>query len=172
MQRRGFIRLLGATAAGLITAGTLSATTPAYAATQAATRAVSVQQTSLADAANSAIYMDSATMPNTVGTCGWVTCSVYLSRAQTKAINQDIVLSGGGVGGLVAACGALAAVAPPISLLVSAACTVDVSYYGWFMLNAINRAAGDNGCLRIRYVPNHIWAMAFYDDHSNYCHDT
>jgi hypothetical protein len=31
-----------------------------------------------------------------VDDCGWVTCSLYLSRSQTRWLNDNIALAGGG----------------------------------------------------------------------------
>ena len=105
--------------------------------------------------------------PNTVYTCGWVTCSVYLSRAQTGWLNYNIALAGGGIAGLAAFCGLMALVSNVGAVFVGIGCAAIVAIYGGFIINAITHAAADNGCFRIRYP-----AWAFYDDHSSFCHNT
>ncbi len=105
--------------------------------------------------------------PSTVYDCGWVTCSVYLSRSQTRWLNYNIALAGGGLAGLGAFCGLMALVSNVAAIFVGVGCAVVVAIYGAFIINAITHAAGDNGCFRIRYP-----AWAFYDDHSGFCHNT
>ena len=105
--------------------------------------------------------------PRTVYDCGWVTCSVYLSRAQTRWLNYNIALAGGGIAGLVAFCGLMALVSNVAAVFVGVGCAAIVAIYGGFIINAITHAAADNGCFRIRYP---TWA--FYDDHSVFCHNT
>jgi len=105
--------------------------------------------------------------PNTVYDCGWVTCSVYLSRAQTRWLNYNIALAGGGIAGLAAFCGLIALVSNVAAIFVGVGCAAVVAIYGGFIINAITHAAADNGCFRIRYP-----AWAFYDDHSGFCHNT
>jgi hypothetical protein len=107
--------------------------------------------------------------PMTVRNCGVATCSVYLSRAQTRSMNTNIYAYGGGIAGLAASCGLLATFTGPAAPYVVVACAAEISIYGGFLLNAVSRAAGDNGCLRIRYG---ALPLAFYDDHSSYCRNT
>ena len=106
-----------------------------------------------------------------VQTCGFTTCSVYLSRSDTNWLNWNIYWAGGGVAGLAASCGLLSAMTGPAVGVVIAACAAGIAVYGGAMLNAIYHAANDNGCLRVRYYPNLPGIYAFYDDHSRYCHD-
>lgn len=105
--------------------------------------------------------------PQTLTSCGWVTCSLYLSRAQTRWLNYNIALAGGGVTGLGAFCGLMALVSNVAAVFVGVGCVAVVAVYGGFIVNAITHAAADNGCFRIRYP-----ALAFYDDHSSFCHNT
>jgi|GEM_PF-6905189 len=105
--------------------------------------------------------------PMTVVDCGWVTCSVYLSRNQTQSVNTNIIAYGGGLAGLAASCGLISILTGPAAPFVAVACGVEISVLGGFLLNAVSRAAGDNGCLRIRYG---ALPTAFYDDHSSRCH--
>ena len=110
--------------------------------------------------------------PMTVVNCGIVTCSVYLSRSQTRAANYDIALYGGGLAALAAACSPIAAMTGPAAGFVEFACLADIAIEGAFLYTAITHAAGDNGCLRIRYSAAGGLAAAFYDDHSTYCHNS
>lgn len=105
--------------------------------------------------------------PMTVVDCGWASCSVYLSRSQTQAAYGAINSLGGGIGGLVAACGLISLMGGPAGVIIAAACGAEVAVLGGFLLNAINNAATSNGCLRIRYGA----FTAFYSDHSGFCHD-
>lgn len=107
--------------------------------------------------------------PMWVTNCGIITCSLYLSRAETRQANYDILAWGGGIGGLAAACGALAVITGPAGVVVGAPCGALILVEGGFLLNAISHAAGDGGCLRVRWG---ALPTAYYDDHSSYCHDT
>jgi hypothetical protein len=107
--------------------------------------------------------------PMTVVDCGIVTCSVYLSRAQTRSANNNINALGGGIAGLAAACGAISLMGGPAAPVIAVACGVEIAVMGGFLLNAISNAARTNGCLRIRYG---ALPTAFYNDHSSFCRDT
>ena len=107
--------------------------------------------------------------PMTVVNCGIVTCSVYLSRSQTRAANYNISLYGGGIAALAIACTLIAVMAGPAALFVEFACVAGMAVEGTFLLSAIAHAAGENGCLRIRYSAAGGLAAAFYDDHSTFC---
>ena len=120
----------------------------------------------------SQVQVAGSVTPMTLVDCGIVTCSVYLSRAQTRAAKHDIDLYNGGIGALAIACAAIAAMTGPAANFVAAACGVDIVIEGAFLLNAINHAADDNGCLRIRYSAAGGLLAAFYDDHSTYCHNS
>jgi hypothetical protein len=106
-----------------------------------------------------------------VQTCGFTSCSVYLSRSDTSWLNWNIYLAGGGLTGLAASCGLFALASGPGAVAVAVACAGGIAVYGGAMLNAIYHAASDNGCLRVRYYPNLPGVFAFYDDHSRHCHD-
>jgi hypothetical protein len=166
IQARGFMRKLAVLTASLVAGGVLVGTTSAQAATR---QPVSVQQ------AFAATVMDVPARPTTAKTvinCGWVTCSLYLSRAQTRQLNTNIILAGGGFAGLATSCGLFALMSGPAAVITTVACGVEITVYGAFMLNAVSRAAGNNGCLRVRYVPGPTPTLVFYDDHSGYCHNT
>jgi len=106
--------------------------------------------------------------PYSVTNCGIITCSVYLSRAQTKSLNKNINAYGGGIAGLAASCGLFSLMTGPAAVFVAVACGVSIAVYGGFMLNAVSHAASSNYCLRVRYpIP-----LAFYSDNSGYCHNT
>lgn len=109
-----------------------------------------------------------AASPQLVNNCGFLSCSIYFSRSETKQINNDIALAGGGIGGLAAACTLLALFPPPAGVILAAVCAAGVALEGAFFLNALTHAAGDNGCLRIRYGID-ATPPSFYDDHSGYC---
>lgn len=167
LRTRGFMRKLAVFTAGLVAGGVLVGTGSAQAATL---QPASVQQASVAKQAYAAARPTTA---KTLINCGYVTCSLYLSRAQTQQLNTNINLVGnGGIGGLAASCGLFALMSGPASVVVTVACGIDILTYGAFLLNAISRAAGNNGCLRVRYVPGPVSTLAFYDDHSGYCHNT
>ena len=108
----------------------------------------------------------------TVVNCGIVTCSVYLSRSQTLWANHNISLFGGGTAALAIACTLIAVMTGPAAPFVEFACVAGIAIEGAFLLSAIAHAAGDNGCLRIRYSAAGGLAAAFYDDHSTYCHNS
>ena len=113
-----------------------------------------------------------AASPNSGETinCGDITCSLYLTRAQTKELNYNIDQAGGGIDGLAASCGLFALMGGPAGIIVATGCGSEILVYRGFFLHAVSHAAGTNGCLRVRYVPGGL--LAFYDDHSRYCHNT
>jgi hypothetical protein len=99
-----------------------------------------------------------------------VSCSLYLSRAQTRWLNYNVAAAGGiyGGGGVVL-CAGLAAISTAGAAFVAVGCAVVIAVYGGFIQNALSHAASDNGCLRMRYG---ALGYAFYDDHSGFCHST
>jgi hypothetical protein len=101
--------------------------------------------------------------------CDRATCSLYLSKAQTREFNTNLNLAGGGVTGLAVACSLFALIGPDGMATV---CEVGIAIGGSFFLNAASRAAQDNGCLRVQFLRLTFVPLAFYDDHSRYCHDT
>lgn len=107
--------------------------------------------------------------PMTVVDCGYVTCSVYLSRAQTQWAQYNVNALGGGLIGLGAACATISTMSGPAAPFVAIACGAEVATLGVFLSNALSHAAGDNGCLRIRYG---VLPTAFYDDHGSFCYNT
>ena len=102
--------------------------------------------------------------------CGVITCSLYLTRAQTKKLNYNINLAGGGIDGLAASCTLFTLMGGAAGIIVAAGCGSEILVYGGVFGNAVSHAAGNNGCLRVRYVPGGL--LAFYDDHSSFCHNT
>ena len=96
--------------------------------------------------------------------CEGVVCSLDLSKAQTRELNANFNLASGGVADATALCGLLTVMSGPAGIIVPIICAVGVTFEGSAFLNAISRAAEDNGCLRIQFLP-----PAFYDDHSGYC---
>jgi hypothetical protein len=107
-------------------------------------------------------------IPLSVINCGIITCSVYLSRAQTKSLQNNVNAYGGGLVGLAASCGLFALMTGPAAVYVTVACAALIGVYGGFMLNALSHAASSHYCLRVRYpIP-----LAFYSDNSGYCHNT
>lgn len=108
-------------------------------------------------------------IPLSVTNCGWVSCSFYLSRAQTKSLNYNIAVAGGFYAGAGAFCAAAALISGIGAVFVGIGCAALWAIYGGFLWNALTHAAADNGCLRIRYG---VLGFAFYDDHSGYCHNS
>ncbi len=104
--------------------------------------------------------------PATTVDCGVVRCTLYLTRSQTKSLNNNINLAGGGIGGLAASCGLFSLMAGPAGPVVATVCGVEVLVYGGFMLNAVSRAAGDNGCFAVSYG---LGGFLFYDNNSSFC---
>jgi len=102
------------------------------------------------------------------GDCGWVTCSYYFTRSQTRKANTNINLVGGGINGLAASCAFIAAMGGPAAPIVAAACGVSIVAYGSFLLDAIQRAAASNKCLRVRWLVVG-GGYSFYADGSKYC---
>lgn len=116
--------------------------------------------------------------------CAGTDCSVYLTRAETRKLNDNVNLEGGGVVGLGVSCGLFTLMSGPAGVIVAVACGAGIAIYGGVLLNVIAHAASDNGCLRIKFrairvhVPfTHITkyvpfapGLGFDDDHSGYCH--
>lgn len=97
--------------------------------------------------------------------CDGAICSLDMSKAQTQELNTNLNLLSSGVEGAAALCSLLSVMGGPAGIIVRIVCAAGVTFVGSFFLNAISRAAGDNGCLRIQFLPT-----VFHDDHSNYCH--
>jgi hypothetical protein len=96
--------------------------------------------------------------PGEVGTnshqdCGYISCSLWFTRGETKNINKRINLYGGGIAGLGLACGYIASIAGPAGPMIGLLCGAAIITYGTFFLDAVTRAAADNKCLRIRSGP-------------------
>jgi hypothetical protein len=99
------------------------------------------------------------------GDCGIATCSFYFTRSQTKHIHDNIALAGGGIAALASTCGLIGSIAgPPVGFV----CAAGAAVYGSFFINAINRAAGNNQCLRVRWLVVG-GGYTFYSDGSKYC---
>jgi hypothetical protein len=107
------------------------------------------------------------TPPTAVNDCGVISCSVYFSRGETRAINRRINLAGGGIQGLATICGWMMSASGPAYHIVGLNCTVAAITYGPFFLDAVTRAAADNYCLRIRYGP--VQPYLFYSDNGQHC---
>jgi hypothetical protein len=124
----------------------------------------------LGGAARPAVATDSAASPAAASDmihCDGAICSLYLSRAQTQELSTNSNLVGGGVAALAVACTLFTLMSGPASVIMPIVCAVGLTSLGSFFLNAASRAAEDNGCLRAQLLP-----LAFYDDHSRYCHNT
>jgi hypothetical protein len=116
---------------------------------------------------DSAGNLDKVSASYAVRTCGIVTCSIYMSRAETHKAHRDIALYGGGIGGLAGACTLLGLI-PVAGVALAVVCGIGLPVYGGFFLNALDHAHNDNRCLRIRY--NKLGGgYSFYSDGSNYC---
>jgi hypothetical protein len=81
-------------------------------------------------------------------------------------LNTNINLAGGGVAGLAATCGLFSLMAGPAGPVAAVACGAEIIVYGAFMLNAVSRAAGDNGCFAVSYGAG---GFLFYDNRSSFC---
>ena len=99
--------------------------------------------------------------------CGWVTCSVYLSHWQTWLLQNDIAAWGGVFQAVGSVCSLLVLYTAIAAVFTVPVCVSVMGLYWGFFTNATAHAAGDGGCLRIRFP---LWA--FYNDHSGYCHKT
>jgi hypothetical protein len=97
--------------------------------------------------------------------CDGAVCTLDLSKSQTRELNANLNLASGGVATAGALCGLLTLISGPAGIIVPIICVIGVTFEGSFFLNAISRAAGDDGCLRIQFLP-----PVFHDDHSAYCH--
>ncbi len=100
-----------------------------------------------------------------IRTCGWVTCSIYISHQKTAEVDNWVQMNSH-TGSVVvdfvanAACGE-----DPICVVVV---EVDLGRF----LDALHHAATTNGCLRVRYIRDrdHSYPVGFYADHSSTCH--
>lgn len=93
-------------------------------------------------------------------------CSQDLSRTQTEELSTNVNLANGGIQSSdVLLCTLLTLVGGPTGVILAVICGLGVTIGGSFFLNAVTRAAEDNGCLRIQILP-----LTFSDDHSSYCH--
>lgn len=78
--------------------------------------------------------------------CGWASCSLYLNRAQTRWLNDNVAAAGGVYGGGgIALCAGLAAISSAGAAFVAVGCGVVIAVYGGFIQNALSHAAADNG---------------------------
>jgi hypothetical protein len=110
-----------------------------------------------------------------VSNCGIVTCSLYLSRAETKWLNDNVSVDSavGGSAPVAVLCSVLIAATietGPGAAIVGGVCTAEGLIDVGFLTNAISHAATSHGCLRLRGpgLPGMVW---FYADHSEYCRD-
>ena len=117
---------------------------------------------------DSAGRANKAAVVDAVKDCGIVTCSIYMSRAETRRAHRDIALYGGGIGGLAGACTLLALI-PVAGVALAVVCGVGLPIYGAFFLNALDHAKSDNKCLRIRWNRVAGGGYTFYSDGSKFC---
>ncbi len=98
--------------------------------------------------------------------CGWLTCSLYLSKKQTKWLKNNISAAGGIWAGAATICGAASLISGIGAIIVGITCSAFWAIYGGFLWNAVKRAAKKKQCLRVR----HAYAtFGFYSDSSRYC---
>ncbi|MEV7629892.1 hypothetical protein [Actinoplanes sp. NPDC089786] len=86
--------------------------------------------------------------------CGVVTCSAYLSRSATKAVNEKLTLAGGGYAGVgLIVCAPLA---PPPLTPIGVACGVAATVQGAWIAQEVEDAAERHGargaCLKVTYT--------------------
>lgn len=98
--------------------------------------------------------------------CSWGTCSVYLTRGTTKALNQK--LSPYRNSGPAAITGAAAAACSPGGPWMVGVCSTTATIYGTAFINTLKTASSRNECVRIRTLHNGT-VVGLYNDNSKYC---
>jgi len=102
---------------------------------------------------------------------GIVTGSVYLSRAETRALSDQLQKWDGVSDGGAAAAGAAACAATGIGGVAAGACAAAATIGFGFFKDKSAEATGANGCLRIRYTTPGFTPVGLYSDHSGFCQD-
>jgi hypothetical protein len=96
--------------------------------------------------------------------CGWVTCSVYLSRSMSYVDSNTLA-------GLslyyTLLCGTIGFFGGWIGALVGLACAV----YGWWVVAVLNSASNNNACLKITGVPYPTSITYISTNQGSYCID-
>lgn len=110
-----------------------------------------------------------AVAPMSVTNCGYASCSLYLSREQTRWFNSNLAAAGGVLATGAAFCGLASLISGMGAVFVGIGCVAFWALYGGFLMNAVSRAAASNACLRIRYG---ALGFGFYSDNSGYCRNT
>ncbi len=100
--------------------------------------------------------------------CGYVTCSLYFSRNETKAIDRYLQRNQAAGTAGIATAAAAACAATGIGAVVAALCAGAGAIYGGRLVDQVHHAATTNGCLRIRYTRGGA-VVGLYSDHSKYC---
>jgi hypothetical protein len=78
--------------------------------------------------------------------CGWVTCSIYLSRSMSYVDNNTLL----GLGlYYTLLCGTLGFFGGWVGAIAGLACAV----YGWWVTAVLSQASNNNACLKITGVP-------------------
>ena len=109
--------------------------------------------------------------------CGIVTCSLYLTRAETANLWARLRQYDGSSYAAIAGASAIAcsvAVAPvsgPFAVVAGVVCAAAGAVYGSFFLDKLKQSANSGNCLRIRYTsPYGVPTPNFlYNDNSQYC---
>lgn len=108
--------------------------------------------------------------------CGFATCSAYLSRSATRAIDSRIARYQGASAGVIATAAGAACAASGVGTMATALCVGAGATFGGFVIDQFNYAAATNACIRLRYVPTGppTWAIfaGLYVDRSGYCHNS
>ena len=108
--------------------------------------------------------------------CGWVTCSVYLTRSETAnlwgRLGQYQNSSTAAIAGAAAAaCAIVFSGTGPGAGVAAAVCGPAGALYGAFFIDKLGQAANSGNCLRIRYTsvgPLPV-VSGLYNDNSQYC---
>lgn len=181
-----FVKFWLAILTGILMASAAGCASPSKV-VDSATKGAAKVASAVTSGAAAAVRQPSHTYVNKAGyviNCYGDTCSLYLSKADTQRLNQNITLAGGGVSGLAGSCALFSLMGGPAGAIVGVACGAAIGLYGSLMLNAVTHAANDNSCLRVGFVavvasiPGtgiHLHAPAspgltFSTDNSGYCH--
>jgi hypothetical protein len=102
--------------------------------------------------------------------CGFVTCSVYLSRAFTRWLCGRLCPYSNASTATIAAVAAVACA--PVGGIGAVVCAGAAAIWGGFFIDKLGQASSKNQCLRIRYIPAPTpTPVGLYSDRSKYCHN-
>jgi len=105
--------------------------------------------------------------------CGFATCSLYLSKSQTKSVANYLLRNQNAGTATMATAAAAACAATGIGALAAILCGGAGAIYGGRLIDQFVHASNTNGCIRIRYYDPPGLAppavLGVYSDHSKYC---